>query len=284
MRYKTLVSAETLHNHLDDRDWVVVDCRFDLSNPNWGALSYSEKHIPGAVYAHLDRDLSGSITESTGRHPLPGVEKLAALFGEWGVKKNSQVVAYDTTGGSFADRLWWLLRYLGHQDAAVLDGGFVRWEQLGYPVSAKLSTRPPGLFYPDVNNSLLVDAKVVDHIRLDPQYKLIDARAAERFSGEKEPIDPVAGHIPGAGNRFHGTNLQLDGTFKSPEVLRSEYESLLGGTPPGNVIVYCGSGVTSCHHILAMEIAGIKGAKLYPGSWSEWIRDPDHAIAKKDMK
>lgn len=272
--FTTIISTEELEKHLNDPNWVIIDCRFDLAKPDWGFTNYQEAHIPMAGYAHLDKDLAGPITSETGRHPLPNIETMARRLGSWGIGPATQVVVYDTAGGAFADRLWWLLRFLGHQQVAVLDGGFQKWQRESRPVASGVEQRAPVTFTASPDWSMIVAAEEVERIRQDPAYLLVDARAPERYRGEKEPIDPIAGHIPGALNRFHGQNLSQEGVFLPPEQLRSEFKALIGDTPPENVVVYCGSGVTSIHHILAMESAGLPGARLYLGSWSEWIRDP----------
>ncbi len=262
-------------------DWVIIDCRFDLSTPDWGFLNYQEGHLPDSIYAHLDHDLSGKVTHRTGRHPLPDPNVFSTALTAWGIQKDTQVVVYDTTGGSFAVRLWWLLRYYGHSQVAVLDGGFPAWLRECRPTQSGVYQPNPAAvpFIPSFHPEMLVSADEVERIRQDPAYLLIDARSPQRFSGEIEPIDSVAGHIPGAINRFHAKNLTREGMLKSSSVLQTEFAQLLNNTPPENVVVYCGSGVTSCHHLLAMEIAGLKGARLYAGSWSEWIRDPSRPIA-----
>jgi thiosulfate/3-mercaptopyruvate sulfurtransferase len=277
--FTTIISTSELSAHLADPDWVIIDCRFDLAKPDWGFASYQEAHIPGSGYAHLDHDLAGPVTAQTGRHPLPDVEVMAGRLGSWGINNTTQVVVYDTTGGAFAVRLWWLLRFLGHPQAAVLDGGFQKWQREGYPTASGVESQPAATFTPQPDWSLLVDAADVERIRQDPTYRLVDARSAERYRGEREPIDPIAGHIPGALNRFHGMNLSPEGVFLSPDTLRVQFAGLLENTSPQNVVVYCGSGVTSIHHILAMELAGLPGARLYIGSWSEWIRDSRRPIA-----
>jgi thiosulfate/3-mercaptopyruvate sulfurtransferase len=280
--FTDIVSAEIVHAHLADPDWAIVDCRFDLKNPDWGALQYQESHIPGAVYAHLDRDLSGSVIPGkTGRHPLPDVQVLAERLSNWGIGEDTQVVVYDSAGGAYAARLWWLLRFLGHARTAVLDGGLPKWQMLKLPVQSGIESRSPRPFTPAPQWGWVVSADEIEHIREAPEYRLIDARAAERYRGETEPIDPVAGHIPGAVNRFHGANLQPDGTFLPPETLRQQFLDLLDQAPPENAVVYCGSGVTSCHHLVAMERAGLPGGRLYVGSWSEWITDSERAISPR---
>ncbi|NPV86407.1 MAG: sulfurtransferase [Anaerolineae bacterium] len=282
MSLSNLVSAQSLYDHLNDPSYVIIDCRFDLTNPNKGEAEYQQSHIPGAIYAHLDRDLSGDVTPETGRHPLPEIEKFIALLSTWGIDQSKHVVVYDTTGGAYASRLWWMLRSIGHPKTSLLDGGFAAWQNDHYPIaSGKEENLPLQYLFKGITTwSGTVTTEEVDHIRLDPAYCLIDARTPERYQGKLEPIDPVAGHIPGAVNRFHGNNLRPDGTFKSPDTLKSEFNALLQDRSPQNVIVYCGSGVTSCHHILAMELCGLPGARLYAGSWSQWIRDPSRPIAK----
>jgi thiosulfate/3-mercaptopyruvate sulfurtransferase len=277
--YKTILSPQVLSLHLEDPGWVIIDCRFDLQKPGWGAESYLESHIPSALYAHLDHDLSGPVTPETGRHPLPDIHALVERLESWGIGNNTQVAAYDTSGGAYAVRLWWLLRFLGHDRAAVLDGGFSAWQSAGLPVRSGPETRPRESFTPTPDWSLVVSAEEVETIRLDPVYRLVDARTGERYRGEREPIDPVAGHIPGAVNRFHGDNLDEKGRFLPPSILQDQFTQLIGQTPPEHVVVYCGSGVTSCHHILAMEMAGLSGARLYAGSWSEWIRGGKRPIS-----
>ncbi len=270
---QVILSVKELADHLQDPEWVVVDCRFDLAHPDWGFQSYQEGHIPGAVYAHLDRDLSGPITPESGRHPLPDIHEITKRLSNWGIDQNVQVVVYDTHSGAYAARLWWLLRFLGHSAAAVLDGGWQAWQAEGYPTATGIEQRPAAVFEAKPDWEMVATTEDVLGVHLDPTYRLVDARSEERYLGEREPIDAVAGHIPGAVNRYHGDNLKLDGTFLPPETLRHQFDSLLGGVPPEKTILYCGSGVTSAHHLIAMESAGLTGSKLYVGSWSEWIRD-----------
>lgn len=278
MAFSLLVSTDELARHLDDKNWLVFDCRFDLAAPAWGFADYQASHIPGAVYVHLNEDLSGPVTPTSGRHPLPDAQVFAIKRAKWGIALGKQVVVYDRTGGSFAGRLWWMLKATGFDEVALLDGGFTRWEAEKKPVKTgiELPVSPVSpAFAGPFDTRMWVSAQEVNKVREDPDFRLVDARAVERFNAENETIDPVAGHIPGAVNRFHGLNLNPDGTFKSPDVLRREFEALLGPVKPENVIVYCGSGITSIHHLVAMQLAGMKGARLYPGSWSEWIRDPN---------
>lgn len=272
--YQTIISAAQLYQSLEWENWVVIDCRHDLAKPDWGQQEYEKGHIPGAVFAHLDRDVSAQVTPSTGRHPLPEIDIISKRLGGWGIDNHTQVVVYDSSGGAIASRLWWQLHFLGHSQTAVLDGGYTQWIKNGYPVSSQIALPLPRTFLPNPQLEMLVDAAFVEKNLIGHEYTLVDARAPERFRGEKEAIDPVAGHIPGALNRFHGQNLGEDGKFLPPEILREQFNTLLKNTHPEKAVVYCGSGVTSCHHILALEIAGMPGSKLYAGSWSEWIRDP----------
>ncbi len=277
--YDALVQTEELAAHLEDPAWVIVDSRFDLLKPDQGEHDYAQNHIPGAVYAHLERDLSGPVTPATGRHPLPQPAEFIARLSAWGIDARKQVVVYDAAGGAFAARLWWMLQFYRHKAVAVLDGGYAKWTRENRPLRSGVETSRPGHFSAALDHSMLVDTAWVEHALHRPEILLIDARSPERFRGESEPIDPVAGHIPGAVNRFNGDNLAPDGTLLPPSQLRAQFQSLVGKTPPQNVVVYCGSGVTSCHHILAMRAAGLGMPRLYAGSWSEWIRDPSRPIA-----
>jgi thiosulfate/3-mercaptopyruvate sulfurtransferase len=278
--FTTLIAAADLASHLADPGWAVVDCRFDLANTGWGEEQYRAAHLPGAVYAHLDRDLSGPKTGKNGRHPLPDVEQFKARLGVWGIGPGVQVVAYDQSSGMWASRLWWLLRYLGHEAAAVLDGGFAKWSREGRPTRAGEEQRAPATFVGAPRAPLQVSADEVERLRADPAYRLIDSRAPERYRGETEPLDPVAGHIPGALNLYNLSNVNADGTFLAPEQLRAKFLALLGDAPPSNVVAYCGSGVAAAHNVLAMEIGGLSGARIYPGSWSEWCSEPGRPAAR----
>ena len=278
-RFTTLISPQELYLHLENPNFIIIDTRFDLSKPAWGAEEYAKAHIPGAQYAHLDRDLSGAVTPKTGRHPLPEPEDFIRTASAWGIQSTSQVVVYDTSGGSFACRLWWLLRYYGHTAVAVLDGSLNRWKAENYPNQVGVESRGPAHFRGAPQPGWVVETAEIPRISTDPAYCLLDARTDVRYRGEQEPIDPIAGHIPGAVNYFHGLNLTSEGTFRSKEDLRAVFEKILGPIAPDHMVVYCGSGVTSIHHLLAMEYAGLPGAKLYAGSWSEWIRDSAHPIS-----
>ncbi|HNT53886.1 MAG TPA: sulfurtransferase [Anaerolineaceae bacterium] len=280
MMFTTFITADQLAENLGRPDWVLVDCRMDLSKPEWGRTDYQRAHIPGSVYADLNTDLSGPITAQTGRHPLPESADFCKTLGQLGIAGGKQVVVIDTAAGAFAARLWWMLRLYGHLAVAVLAGGFPLWEREGRPARSGTETNPATTFAGTMQEGWFLSAEEVDQVRQDPGWLVVDARTPERFRGEQEPIDPVAGRIPGAANRAHTQNLQSGGIPLSPESLRDQFSALLGTTPPEQTVFYCGSGVTSCFHLLAMTHAGLPGAKLYPGSWSEWIRDPRRPIAK----
>ena len=279
MILSTLVDTETLSRHLDDPRWVVVDCRFALTDPDAGRRLYRAGHIPGARYAHLEQDLSSPVTPTSGRHPLPSPNALAEKLGRWGIDKTKQVAVYDDSFGAMAARLWWMLRWLGHEAVALLDGGFPKWQREGRPVTQDAPLITPTQFHATINNAMWVDADQVGAMLGMNGRLLMDARAEERFRGEVEPLDKVAGHIPGAVNMPYEDNLDFSGEFMSDEALREHYLAILRGVAPEKVVQMCGSGVTACHNILAMEHAGLAGAKLYAGSWSEWITDPKRPVA-----
>jgi thiosulfate/3-mercaptopyruvate sulfurtransferase len=279
MTYTTLISAATLHQHLNNPDWIIVDCRFSLADTEAGAKAYRHGHIANARYAHLDKDLSSRITDFTGRHPLPDFALLAKKLGDWGIGNNTQVVAYDDAGGAFAGRLWWLLRCIGHDKVAVLNGGIKHWQKQGFPITTTLPKIKPATFRPYLNEAVWLNALQVQNSLARKSICLIDARTPERYRGEQEPIDPVAGHIPGALNRAFQLNLDGNGLFLSAEQLCEQFNRLIGTTAPEQVVHYCGSGVTACYNLLAMEHAGLTGSKLYAGSWSEWIRNKNRTVA-----
>lgn len=280
MAFTTLLAPADLRPFLDDPDWAVIDCRFALDDPARGRLAYLDAHLPGALYAHLDDDLSGTVVPGrTGRHPLPAIEAFTATLTAWGIDDRVQVVAYDDAGGAFAARLWWMLRWLGHDAVAVLDGGWPRWVRAGYPTESGHAVRAPRPFAPRPRASMTVDADAVRRLHHEPSARLLDARAAARYRGEVEPIDPVAGHIPGALSAPYAENLDAEGCFLPPPVLRRRFDALLGDAAPEDVVSYCGSGVTAAHNLLALAHAGLDGARLYPGSWSEWITDPKRPVA-----
>jgi len=275
--WTTLVPVETLAIALGRPDLAIVDCRFSLVNPGAGELAYQQGHIPGAVYAHLDRDLSDHRKHGAGRHPWPDAGDFTRRLGQWGISPQHQVVAYDDGDGAHAARLWFLLRELGHEKVAVLDGGWSRWTALGQPVDSHIPTPAPARYTATFDQARLLDADQVQ-ARLAAGDLLIDARATSRFRGDEELIDRVGGHVPGARSRPYTSNLQ-DGRFKSPVQLAAEFREALGEHDPQHAIVMCGSGVTACHHLLAMARAGLPGARLFTGSWSGWISDPSRPVA-----
>ncbi len=278
MSWTTLVDAATLAAHLDDPTWRVVDVRHQLADTAYGDRVYAEGHIPGAAFLHCDRDLSGPVSGSNGRHPLPAPEKLAARLGEIGIGPQTQVVVYDDAQGMIAGRLWWLLRWLGHEAVAVLDGGLQAWQAANGALTAELPRHRPVSFVAKVGDTM-VDADHVQSFLQTSRMHLIDARSPDRYRGENETIDPVGGHIPGAVNRFFRENLQADGRFKPAAALRAEWLAVLAGAAPEQVVHQCGSGVSTCHNMLAMEIAGLPGSRLYAGSWSEWCADCRRPVA-----
>jgi thiosulfate/3-mercaptopyruvate sulfurtransferase len=270
--HTTLISTGELAAHLDN-SWVIVDCRYDLSDHQWGRQQYRAAHIPGAVYASLSDDLSAPPNGTNGRHPIPDVDQLASTLGRLGIGPGTQVVIYDQDAGSFASRMWWTLRYLGHDAAAVLDGGWAKWIAERRPTRAGDETPRAATFTPRVRAGMRRDVADVEAIVRDKSALLIDARAPERFEGRSETVDKSAGHIAGAVNYFYKWNLGEDGTMLPADALKERFEKLLGGRRPEDVVMYCGSGVTACHNLLAMEHAGLPGTPLYPGSWSEWSSD-----------
>jgi thiosulfate/3-mercaptopyruvate sulfurtransferase len=281
----TLIEPAALAAHLAAPDWAIVDCCFDLARPEWGALAWAAGHIPNALYAHLDRDLSGPRTALTGRHPLPASAALAATFGRWGIDKEVQVVAYDQGAGTYAARLWWLLRWLGHQRVAVLDGGLAAWERAGLPLDTAATVRAPRRFTAAPAAGLVVTTAalaqaVAAGALTRGELTLVDARSADRFAGDNETLDPVAGHVPGARNHPFSGNLDAHGRFLSAPELQRSWADTLRDRPVQTLIAMCGSGVTACHNLLALEVAGLAGARLYAGSWSEWIRDPARPVAR----
>jgi len=278
--FRTLISAAELAPRLADPDWLVVDCRFELGKPEMGERAYAAGHIPHAIYAHLDRDLAAAVTPQTGRHPLPDPEKFAARLASWGLTPAMQVVAYDADNSAYAARLWWLLRWVGHEAVAVLDGGFKAWTAAGLPTETEIPRRPAGHFVARPDRDMWYDAREVAERVQRADWRLLDARAPERFAGQVEPIDPVAGHVAGARNHPFASNLGSDGRFVPAQELRRRFAQSQDGVADDHTIVMCGSGVTACNLLLAMEAVGKRGARLYAGSWSEWIRDPSRPVRK----
>jgi thiosulfate/3-mercaptopyruvate sulfurtransferase len=279
MRYTTVVSAEQLAEHLSDPNWIVFDCRFTLTNTEAGKLAYQQSHIPGARYVHLDNDMSSPVTPHSGRHPLPDVNLLSEKLSNWGVDSSKQVVVYDDSFGSMAVKMWWLLRWLGHNNVALLDGGLPKWMKQKHPVSVDFPQIIPAQFIPHLHEEMVANTSEVEGARKERCRMIVDARPEQRFAGEREPLDKVAGHIPGAVNWVFEENLDFDGTYLPADELREAYLKLLQGVKPEHTIHSCGSGVTACHNMLAMEIAGLPSGKLYAGSWSEWITDPSRPVA-----
>ncbi len=261
-------------------DLAVIDCRHDLARPGWGAEAYAESHIEGAEFAHLDRDLSDPVTAMSGRHPLPAPDRIAATFGRWGIGPETQVVGYDQGNGALAARLWWLLRFLGHSRVAVLNGGLAAWRAAGLPVTNVTPVRAARRLEGEPRLDWVASTAEVAASLQRGDVALVDARAADRFAGRNETLDAVTGHVPGARNHPFTRNLDAAGRFLAPAELVRLWRETLAGSPPERVVSMCGSGVTACHNLLAMELAGLKGARLYAGSWSEWIRDPARPVAR----
>ncbi|MBI5920821.1 MAG: sulfurtransferase [Betaproteobacteria bacterium] len=278
----TLLSVAQLSACLEDRNLRVFDCRHDLRNPDYGTQAYARGHIPGAQFLHLDRDLSGTTNGSNGRHPLPERKVFAATLSRYGVCADTQVVAYDNEGGIFAARLWWMLRWMGHFRVAVLNGGLAAWKMAKLPLSQEAPVPAAADFQMRPGDRPLNAEDVLANLD-SARMLLLDARDPDRFSGAKETLDPVGGHIPGAINRFFADNLDENGIYFKPAAeLSTDYSAILNGRDPGSVVQTCGSGVTACHNLLAMETAGLQGSRLYPGSWSEWCADPTRPIAQGD--
>ncbi|HEY8010829.1 MAG TPA: sulfurtransferase [Rudaea sp.] len=279
MKLATLIGAQELA--AQGNDLLIVDCRFDLADSARGARDYAQAHVPGAVYADLNRDLSDLSKPGLGRHPLPDAAAFCALLGRWGWTPQTRVVAYDDANGALAAaRLWWMLGLVGAREIAVLDGGLAAWKAAGLPLNAQAATREQTVVAVEFDASEIVYTGQLHRLREDPATLIVDARAAPRFRGENETIDPVGGHIPGARNRPFSENLQADGRFKSALVLRAEIDALLGAHTPDTVIHHCGSGVTACHNLLAFAHAGLSGSRIYAPSWSGWIADPGNPIER----
>lgn len=279
MRFETIIGTNVLSDHLSDPGWAIVDCRYRLDDSGWGDKAFTEAHIPGASYAHLVRDLAGRKTGANGRHPLPDPVEFQATLGRLGIGAGVQVVAYDQDTGMFASRLWWLLRWMGHDSVAVLDGGFAKWMLEGRAVEPGPSRAAAREFSGTLREGLTATIEEVASLSASSSHRLVDARSPERYRGETEPIDRAAGHIPGAVNHPYQTNVRDDGTFLDSESLKRLWEGTLAGVSPRDAIVYCGSGVTACQNLLAMELAGLSGGRLFPGSWSEWSSDPGRPVA-----
>ncbi len=282
MSHETIVDCATVSAHLDDPDWVLVDCRFDIQLRDRCEREYRQAHISTAVYAHLDRDLSSPVIEgTTGRHPLPDPSALVRTFSAWGIGANTQVVAYDeSTGAIAAARLWWLLKWAGHDAVAVLDGGFKKWCAEGLSYSTGIETKQSRTFTPAFRPQMMLDADAVSAVLDDPAWVVLDARSAERYQGLGETLDPVAGHIRGAVSAPYMANMNVDGTFKPAADLAALFDAAMGSHAADHTVLYCGSGVTATNSVLACAHAGKGMPRLYPGSWSEWIVDPTRSTAK----
>jgi thiosulfate/3-mercaptopyruvate sulfurtransferase len=280
MAWTTLIGADELAHAIDG--CLVIDTRHDLVDVGAGRRAYDEAHVPGAFFLGMDADLSAPKDGRNGRHPLPDRDRMRQLLEALGLTAERQLVAYDAQGGAMAARLWWLARWIGHENVAVLDGGLAAWKKAGYPLSAEVSQPKPGRLPERPPVTQPVQAGDVLAVLGRADVPLVDARTAERYRGDSEPLDPVAGHIPGAANRPWQSNLREDGRFKPAPVLRAEFDAMLRGLPASAMLHYCGSGVSACHNLLAMAHAGLPGARLYPGSWSEWVADPSRPVATGD--
>lgn len=283
MDYTTLISPADLLLHLDDENWAIIDVRFTLGNPERGRIDYVKSHLPNSVFVHVEEEMCGKVIPGkTGRHPLLPVEDTVQLFSRLGIDENVQVVVYDDwpgASGAVAARLWWMLRWLGHEKVAVLDGGWNAWLSQSYPISQQIKTREPRSFKPKLHLEIYASTADTKAALLYPTWKVFDSRTADRYRGENETIDPIAGRIPGAINAPYLDNCYPDGRFKPREEIRQRFQNLLGDTPPSKAIFYCGSGLTSALNVLAVAYCGLGNARLYVGSWSEWITDPKRPIA-----
>ena len=280
MIYTSIINVQGLAEHISDSNWVIVDCRFDLADPEAAKLRYNKSHLPRAVYAHLDEDLCGEIIPGlTGRHPLPIVKDFVERLGKWGITSGIQVVTYDDKGGALAaGRLWWMLRWMGHESVAVMNGGWQHWVEKNLPIDSAIGRTSPKTFTPMLRPELIVNAKKVVEMAVGPDSQVFDSRVLERYRGDYEPIDPIAGHIPGAKLASHPDVLDSDGLFLPGDTLKEYFNALLNDIPAEKTAFYCGSGVTAVQNVLGLNHAGLGEAKLYAGSWSEWITDPDHPI------
>jgi len=278
MAFTTLINVDELAANLDNPRFIIFDCRHELTNPDYGGAEYAKSHLPQAHFASVDRDLSARPTGSNGRHPLPDPDRFAAWLGSKGVTAGTQVIGYDNAAGVYASRLWWMLRWLGHDAVAVLDGGWQAWLQAGKPTTQDVPQARPAKFVAQRRDVYVDAAYVLANLESDNML-VVDARSNDRFHGQNETIDPVAGHIPGAVNRLFRNNVDDKGRFRSSDELLREFRALIGKTPVQNVVHQCGSGVSACHNLLAMEVAGMSGSRLYPGSWSEWVADPRRPVA-----
>ncbi len=281
MGYTSIIHAEELMKNIDDPNWIIIDCSFSLAEPELGRNNYLENHIPGAFYAHLDEDLSGSIIPNkTSRHPLPPIEKLIKTLSNWGIDGKSQVIVYDDAGGMVSGRLWWMIQWLGHENVALLNGGIQYWEKNNFPTNNKIPSFSPKEFTANIQNDSLIEVDDIDELRVSPNHLLVDSRAPDRYSGKEENLDHTAGHIPGAKNLPYQDNLTEDGLFLEKDLLAKRFYKIHKNLDIENIVYYCGSGVSANHNLIAIKYAGLGNAKLYAGSWSEWINDPNRPIAR----
>jgi thiosulfate/3-mercaptopyruvate sulfurtransferase len=280
--HTTLISTDVLAEDLVNQSWLIADCRYNLNDETWGRAQYEAAHIPGAVFVDVAHDLAGRRTGTNGRHPLPSVQDMAATFGRLGIADDIQVIAYDQEAGAFASRLWWMLRYVGHDAVAVLDGGFAKWTGEGRPVRGGIDTRRSTRFTARPRKDMLVTVDDTSAHLGDPSVLLIDARSPDRYAGKPDPLDTIYGHIPGARNRYYRHNVTDTGTMRSGRELTNDFEQVLAGSPASQAVMYCGSGITACHNLLAMEHAGLRGARLFAGSWSEWESDPTRPVERSE--
>lgn len=278
--FQTLISPQDLKTELVNPAWVICDCRFDIHNPGFGIEAFRQGHIPGALYVDLEKDLSTTPDGTNGRHPLPPVQDLVETIQSLGISNHTQVIVYDDEGGGYAVRLWWILRYLGHTHVAVLDGGIQAWVGSGFDLTSEIAKQPLGQFTPEVQEDRLIVVEELQQALIDQEFLLLDSRAPERYRGEEEPIDAVAGHIPGARNHYWRDNLLENGSFKSKAELKDEFEHLLKDNRATDAVIYCGSGVTACHNVLAFVHAGYPLPRLYAGSWSEWTSDDKRGVER----
>ena len=283
MTYQTIISVEDLHNHLSNDDWFIFDCRFLLKDPEGGLKKFVEGHIPGAQFADMDKDLASTMTPSSGRHPLPDPNELINKLKAWGVNNTSQIICYDDMSGAFAARMWWLLKWLRHDNVAVLDGGIDKWTTSNLPLEAEVREREKGTFEGQANNNMWVDVGFVKQQLAENKINLLDARSGDRFTAKDAKTDPVAGHVPGAMSFPFAGNLTKQGVFLSAEDLRQRFTETFSDTENKEVINMCGSGVTACHNLLAMSIAGLPMTRLFVGSWSEWIKDKSRPVATGNL-
>ena len=279
MEYNTIISADELAKIIDNDDVRIFDCRFLLKDPQGGLKKYQEGHLPNAQFADMDTQLSSAMTEQSGRHPLPSAMDLIEQLQAWGISNDTQVIAYDDISGAFAARMWWMLRWMGHNKVAVLDGGMQKWQANGGELSTDIPSFTAGNFDAEIHDDWLVDIETVQAELANKNITLIDARAADRFTGKDQKTDPVPGHVPGANSLPFGGNLTAEGTFAAAEVIQARFSKLITDQPLDKVVNMCGSGVTACHNLLALEIAGITPTKLFIGSWSQWIRDTSRPVA-----